>query len=65
MRIFFIVCAVLGTIGAIGLFVMLLGFRVKVNLGFTLPKGKTIPIEKLIPRNAGESYRLTFSATRL
>ena len=50
MRIFFIVCAVLGTIGAIGLFVMLLGFRVKVNLGFTLPKGKTIPIEKFIPQ---------------
>ena len=51
MRVFFIVCAVLGTIGAIGLFVMLFGFRVRVNLGFSLPKGKTIPIEKFIPQS--------------
>ncbi len=50
MRVFFIVCAVLGTISAIGLYVMLLGFRIKINLGFSLPKGKTIPIEKFIPQ---------------
>lgn len=50
MRIFFVVCAVLGTISAIGLYVMLLGFRIKINIGFSLPRGKTIPIEKFIPQ---------------
>ncbi len=51
MKVFFIVCAVLGTIGIIGLLVMLTCFRVRVNLGFTLPKGKTIPFEKFIPQS--------------
>lgn len=51
MRVFFIVCAVLGTVGIIGLLVMLLGFRVKINLGFALPRGKTVPLEKFVPQS--------------
>ncbi len=50
MRVLFIVCAVLGTVGICGLLVMLLFFRLKINLGFKLPKGKTIPIEQFIPQ---------------
>ena len=50
MRVLFIVCAVLGTVGICGLLVMLLFFRLKINLGFRLPKGKTIPIEQFIPQ---------------
>lgn len=50
MRVIFIVCAVLGTVGICGLLVMLLFFRLKINLGFKLPKGKTIPIEQFIPQ---------------
>ena len=50
MRVLFIVCAVLGTVGICGLLVMLLLFRLKINLGFKLPKGKTIPIEQFIPQ---------------
>ena len=50
MRVIFIVCAVLGTVGICGLLVMLLFFRLKINLGFRLPKGKTIPIEQFIPQ---------------
>lgn len=50
MRVIFIVCAVLGTVGICGLLVMLLFFRLKINLGFKLPKGRTIPIEQFIPQ---------------
>ena len=50
MRVLFIVCAVLGTVGICGLLIMLLFFRLKINLGFRLPKGKTIPIEQFIPQ---------------
>lgn len=50
MRVLFIVCAVLGTVGICGLLVMLLFFRLKINLGFRLPKGRTIPIEQFIPQ---------------
>ena len=50
MRVLFIVCAVLGTVGICGLLVMLLFFRLKINLGFKLPTGKTIPIEQFIPQ---------------
>lgn len=50
MRVLFIVCAVLGTVGICGLLVMLLFFRLKINLGFKLPKGKTIPIEQFVPQ---------------
>lgn len=50
MRVLFIVCAVLGTVGICGLLVMLLFFKLKINLGFRLPKGRTIPIEQFIPQ---------------
>ena len=50
MRVLFIVCAVLGTVGICGLLVMLIFFRLKINMGFKLPKGKTIPIEQFIPQ---------------
>lgn len=50
MRVFFIVCAVFGTVGICGLLVMLVFFRLKINLGFRLPKAKTIPIEEFIPQ---------------
>ena len=53
MRVLFIVCAVLGTVGICGLLVMLLFFRLKINLGFRLPKGRTIPIEQLFLRIYG------------
>lgn len=50
MRVLFIVCAVFGTVGICGLLVMLIFFRLKINLGFKLPKAKTIPIEEFIPQ---------------
>ena len=50
MRVLFIVCAVFGTVGICGLLVMLFFFRLKINIGFKLPKGKTIPIEDFIPQ---------------
>ncbi len=50
MKVFFIICAVFGTVATIGLLVMLIGFRLKVNIGFTLPKGKTVPFEQFIPQ---------------
>lgn len=50
MRVLFIVCAVFGTLGICGLLVMLIFFRLKINLGFKLPKAKTIPIEDFIPQ---------------
>ena len=50
MNVVFIICAVFGTAATLGLIIMLLGFGVKVNIGFSLPKGKTIPFEQFIPR---------------
>lgn len=50
MRILFIVFCVLGCTALCGLMIMLLFFGLKVNIGFKLPKGKTIPTEQFIPQ---------------
>ncbi len=50
MNVFYIICAVFGTVSTIGLLVMLIGFNLKVNIGFSLPKGKTVPFERFVPQ---------------
>ncbi len=51
MRVFFTVCAVFGAAGLLGLLVMLIFFRLKVNIGFKLPKCKTVPLEQFVPQS--------------
>lgn len=49
MKTLFISAAVIGTVAVCGLMVMLLFFRLKINIGIKRRKGTTIPIEKFFP----------------
>lgn len=51
MRVMFIVLCVCGFTATAGLMIMLLFFGIRVNLGFKLKNGKTIPTEQLVPQS--------------